>query len=272
MTSSVAQIGARPFRAARPGCAPVVRRLTLPVGRRDSQGASFGVSRAARRGRGSVGRSDGQTSVAARRAALLLAVKRTPSLPAMLIRSGSLSTRPTLEHCSAKCVTNAAIRGFVPSRCRLLGCRLNCRICGIGVLHLAGLTNSAEYRLRLLTQTLVRQPPSDGRLRSPRRAWHHASMAEAPTPGEAASVVSWLHRQALEGVDAGTILEGLCARLLAGGLDLERAVVGFLVFHPQFDAINFSWACSCCERASCHSRIGCIDSRDRIRAPCCPMK
>jgi adenylate cyclase len=67
-------------------------------------------------------------------------------------------------------------------------------------------------------------------------------MAEAPTPGEAASVVSWLHRQALEGVDAGTILEGLCARLLAGGLDLERAVVGFLVFHPQFDAINFSWA------------------------------
>jgi hypothetical protein len=147
MTSSVAQIGARPFRAARPGCAPVVRRLTLPVGRRDSQGASFGVSRAARRGRGSVGRSDGQTSVAARRAALLLAVKRTPSLPAMLIRSGSLSTRPTLEHCSAKRVTNAAIRGFVPSRGRLLSCRLNCRICGIGVLHLAGLTNSAEYRL-----------------------------------------------------------------------------------------------------------------------------
>lgn len=54
-------------------------------------------------------------------------------------------------------------------------------------------------------------------------------------------IVSWLHRQALEGIDAGTILEGLCARLLAGGLDLERAIIGFLVFHPQFDGINFSW-------------------------------
>lgn len=53
--------------------------------------------------------------------------------------------------------------------------------------------------------------------------------------------MSRLHRQALEGVGASTILEGLCARLLAGGLDLERAVVGFLVFHPQFDGINFSW-------------------------------
>ncbi|HET6466861.1 MAG TPA: adenylate/guanylate cyclase domain-containing protein [Geminicoccaceae bacterium] len=53
--------------------------------------------------------------------------------------------------------------------------------------------------------------------------------------------VAWLHRQALEGVSASMILEGLCARLLAGGLVLERAVVGFLVFHPQFDGINFSW-------------------------------
>src|SRR3712207_5436496 len=66
-------------------------------------------------------------------------------------------------------------------------------------------------------------------------------MPEDRIPGETASVVSWLHRQALEGVDAGTILECLGARLLAGGLDLERAVVGFLVFHPQFDGINFSW-------------------------------
>jgi adenylate cyclase len=66
-------------------------------------------------------------------------------------------------------------------------------------------------------------------------------MAEVRIPGEASSVVSWLHRQALEGVSASTILEGLCARFLAGGLGLERAVVGFLVFHPQFDGINFSW-------------------------------
>ena len=67
-------------------------------------------------------------------------------------------------------------------------------------------------------------------------------MPEDRIPGEVvASVVPWLHRQALEGVDAGTILEGLCLRLSAGGLNLERAVVGFLVFHPQFDGINFSW-------------------------------
>jgi adenylate cyclase len=54
-------------------------------------------------------------------------------------------------------------------------------------------------------------------------------------------IVSWLHRQALEGVDAGTILEGLCTQLFATGLELERAVVGFLVFHPQFDGVNFAW-------------------------------
>jgi adenylate cyclase len=56
-----------------------------------------------------------------------------------------------------------------------------------------------------------------------------------------APLVSWLHRQALEGVDASAILEGLCAQLVAAGLGLERAVVGFLVFHPQFDGINFAW-------------------------------
>ncbi len=67
-------------------------------------------------------------------------------------------------------------------------------------------------------------------------------MREDLIPGEVAPIVAWLHRQALEGVDAGIILEGLCARLLAGGLDLERAVVAFLVFHPQFDGIDFSWA------------------------------
>ncbi|WP_119462855.1 adenylate/guanylate cyclase domain-containing protein [Rhodospirillaceae bacterium SYSU D60014] len=59
---------------------------------------------------------------------------------------------------------------------------------------------------------------------------------------QAATIVSWLHRQALEGAAAGTILEGLCARLVAGDLDLERAIVAFMVFHPQFDAINFAWS------------------------------
>ncbi len=66
-------------------------------------------------------------------------------------------------------------------------------------------------------------------------------MPEDPIPGGTAPLVFWLHRQALEGVSANTILEGLCEQLLAGGLGLERAVVGFLVFHPQFDGINFSW-------------------------------
>ena len=76
---------------------------------------------------------------------------------------------------------------------------------------------------------------------SPHSAWYRASMPEDHIPGGTASVVSWLHRQALEGADPGATLEGLCARLLAGGLGLERAVVGFLVFHPQFDGINFAW-------------------------------
>jgi adenylate cyclase len=66
-------------------------------------------------------------------------------------------------------------------------------------------------------------------------------MPEERMPGGSVPVTSWLHRQALEGIGASTVLEGLCARLHEGGLSLQRAVVGFLVFHPQFDGINFSW-------------------------------
>ena len=67
-------------------------------------------------------------------------------------------------------------------------------------------------------------------------------MAETRISGGAASIVSWLHRQALEGADPGMVLEGLSARLLVGGLELERAVIAFLVFHPQFDGMNVSWS------------------------------
>ena len=34
----------------------------------------------------------------------------------------------------------------------------------------------------------------------------------------------------------------MSARLLVGGLELERAVIAFLVFHPQFDGMNVSWS------------------------------
>jgi adenylate cyclase len=37
------------------------------------------------------------------------------------------------------------------------------------------------------------------------------------------------------------ILEGLCGQALAMGLDLDRAVVAYLVFHPQFDGMTFTW-------------------------------
>jgi adenylate cyclase len=66
-------------------------------------------------------------------------------------------------------------------------------------------------------------------------------MPTDPIASLIAPIVGWLHRQALEGTDASTTLEGFCARLLDIGVDLERAVVGFLVFHPQFDGINFAW-------------------------------
>ncbi|HKG75819.1 MAG TPA: adenylate/guanylate cyclase domain-containing protein [Aestuariivirgaceae bacterium] len=58
---------------------------------------------------------------------------------------------------------------------------------------------------------------------------------------QVALVIDWLHQQGLQGHDGGDILDGLCQKLLTIGVDLERAVVGYLVFHPQFEAMNFTW-------------------------------
>jgi adenylate cyclase len=66
-------------------------------------------------------------------------------------------------------------------------------------------------------------------------------MAHPPLAGETASLVSWLHQQALMGANVEPIVEGLCAQALALGLDLHRAVVAYLVFHPQFDGMTFTW-------------------------------
>ncbi|MDF2810803.1 MAG: hypothetical protein K0S56_1834, partial [Microvirga sp.] len=60
--------------------------------------------------------------------------------------------------------------------------------------------------------------------------------------GETASLAAWLHQQALMGATVETILEGLCGQTLALGLDLDRAVVAYLVFHPQFDGMTFTWS------------------------------
>jgi hypothetical protein len=57
-------------------------------------------------------------------------------------------------------------------------------------------------------------------------------MAYPPLSGETASLAAWLHQQALRGASVETILEGLCGQALALGLDLGRAVVAYLVFHP----------------------------------------
>ncbi|WP_201863396.1 adenylate/guanylate cyclase domain-containing protein [Microvirga soli] len=66
-------------------------------------------------------------------------------------------------------------------------------------------------------------------------------MAHPPLSGETASLAAWLHQQALTGATAETILEGLCGQALALGLDLDRAVVAYLVLHPQFDGMTFTW-------------------------------
>jgi adenylate cyclase len=66
-------------------------------------------------------------------------------------------------------------------------------------------------------------------------------MAHPPLPGEIASLAAWLHQQALRGATVEVILEGLCGQALALGLDLDRAVVAYLVFHPQFDGMTFTW-------------------------------
>jgi adenylate cyclase len=60
-------------------------------------------------------------------------------------------------------------------------------------------------------------------------------------PRPVSSIVSWLHRQALQGANVDTVLEGLCARLLASRINLARAVIGYYVFHPQFDGMTFTW-------------------------------
>jgi hypothetical protein len=44
-----------------------------------------------------------------------------------------------------------------------------------------------------------------------------------------------------EGATVETLLEGLFAQALAKGLDLDRAVVAHLLFHPQFDGMTFTW-------------------------------
>jgi adenylate cyclase len=66
-------------------------------------------------------------------------------------------------------------------------------------------------------------------------------MAHPPLAGETASLVAWLHQQALKGATVEVILEGLCGQALAIGIDLDRAVVAYLVFHPQFDGMTFTW-------------------------------
>ena len=40
---------------------------------------------------------------------------------------------------------------------------------------------------------------------------------------------------------AAQSLKALCERLIRAGSEIQRAVVGSLVFHPQYDAINFTW-------------------------------
>lgn len=54
-------------------------------------------------------------------------------------------------------------------------------------------------------------------------------------------IVDWLHEQALRGLNGGAVLDEVCQRLLDAGFELERAVVGYLVFHPQFEGMNFTW-------------------------------
>jgi adenylate cyclase len=66
-------------------------------------------------------------------------------------------------------------------------------------------------------------------------------MAQPASQHNADSIVSWLHEQGLKGLDGGKVLEGLCEHLCKSGVDVERAVVGYLVFHPQFDGMNYTW-------------------------------
>ncbi|MBS3652264.1 adenylate/guanylate cyclase domain-containing protein [Pseudaminobacter sp. 19-2017] len=59
--------------------------------------------------------------------------------------------------------------------------------------------------------------------------------------GRTAPIISWLHQQGLRGTASGKVLEGLSEQLLTAGIDLDRSVLAYLVFHPQFDGMHFTW-------------------------------
>ena len=54
-------------------------------------------------------------------------------------------------------------------------------------------------------------------------------------------IEQWLVAQGLEGCPPAEIIQGFCARLVAGGLPLARGVIGSRILHPQFGAVSLMW-------------------------------
>jgi adenylate cyclase len=87
-------------------------------------------------------------------------------------------------------------------------------------------------------------------------------MADATLNTTADAIAAWLTQQTLAGAEGAAVLEGTCSRLLTGGLALERVAVGALVFHPQFDAMDFVWS-----REAARAERQAAKWRDIIRTP-----
>jgi adenylate cyclase len=55
------------------------------------------------------------------------------------------------------------------------------------------------------------------------------------------AITAWLVQQGLEADDEAPVLEGLCERLVAGGVPLWRAATGAELLHPLLDARGCRW-------------------------------
>lgn len=57
----------------------------------------------------------------------------------------------------------------------------------------------------------------------------------------ASGLTDWLIAQALKGLDICAILQGLCEKLVAEGVPVDRGFIGLRTLHPQYHAYTYTW-------------------------------
>lgn len=56
------------------------------------------------------------------------------------------------------------------------------------------------------------------------------------------SLNDWLMERALEDTDIDELMGGMVARLVAGGLPIDRVMVGFKTLHPLYEGVTYIWS------------------------------